>query len=57
VGLVRGPGGLKAVLRLPGGTAVLAAGESDEGFTVLALDDDGARVRGPHGERHLTLPE
>jgi len=58
VGLVRRPGGLRAAVAIGGEVVVLQPGESAGGWTLLALDEDGARLRGPDGrEEALTLPE
>jgi hypothetical protein len=56
VGIVRRGTELRAALSLRGETAVLAVGESLDGYTVLAVDDEaGVRLRGPGGEE-ITLP-
>ncbi|HVO10922.1 MAG TPA: hypothetical protein VMX54_09290 [Vicinamibacteria bacterium] len=58
VGLLRRPGGLVAVLSLEGEVELAAAGQAAAGVTVLAVDEDGARVRRADGsEETLTLPE
>ncbi len=55
VGIVVRGGQRKAALRLLGELAVLAPGESAEGYTVMSIDEEeGVRLRGPEGE--ITLP-
>jgi hypothetical protein len=58
VGLVRQGGRLRAALRTPAGTFLLGEGESSEGWTVLAIDEDsGVRLRESSGrEIALSLP-
>lgn len=54
VGFVRQAGTLRAALALHGEMTLLAVGESAEGFTLLAADEEsGVRLRGPHGEIDL----
>jgi hypothetical protein len=58
VGLVRRPGGLRAAVAIAGEVVILRPGESSGGWTLVALDEDGARLRGPDGhEEALTFPE
>jgi len=58
VGLVRRPGGLRAAVAIAGEVVVLRPGESAGGWTLVALDEDGARLRGPDGrEEALSFPE
>ena len=58
VGLVRRPGGLRAAVVIAGEVVILRPGESSGGWTLVALDEDGARLRGPDGrEEALTFPE
>lgn len=58
VGLLRRPGGLVAVLSLDGEVELAAAGQTAAGVTVLAVGEDGVRVRRPDGsEETLALPE
>jgi hypothetical protein len=55
VGIVHSGGGLRAALNIEGTVTVLAAGESAEGYTLLAVNDEaGARLRTPEG-RELQL--
>jgi hypothetical protein len=57
VGVVVRGGQRKAALYVRGEMAVLAAGETAGGYTVLSIDeDDGVRVRGPEGELTLSAP-
>jgi Tfp pilus assembly protein PilP len=49
VGLVRRGGAVKAVLKVHGRTVEVAAGESAGDYRVLAVDDDGVRLRGADG--------
>jgi hypothetical protein len=56
VGFVRQSGSLRAALVLNGQMALLAVGESAEGFTLLAADEEnGVRLRGSGGEIALAL--
>ena len=58
VGLVRQPGGLRAALAINGEIVLLRVGEEAEGWTLVALDEAQARLRGPDGhEEMVTLPE
>jgi len=58
VGLLRRPGGLVAVLSLDGEVDLAAAGQSAAGLTVLAVGEDGVRVRRADGtEETLTLSD
>jgi hypothetical protein len=57
VGVVLRAGKRKAALAIRGELAVLGPGESADGYTVLAIDEeDGVRLRGPDGETTLTSP-
>ena len=57
VGVVLRGGKRKAALAIRGELAVLGTGESADGYTVLAIDEeDGVRLRGPDGEMTLTPP-
>jgi hypothetical protein len=57
-GFLRQGGRLRAVLVLNGEVVLLAEGESAEGYTLLAADDEtGVRLRGPAGEIMLSLAE
>lgn len=58
VGLVRRPDGLRAAVAIAGEVVVLKRGESAGGWTLVALDEEGARLRGPDGrEESLALSE
>lgn len=58
VGLVRQSGGLRAVLAIHGELVLLRPGEASEGWTLVAVDEAEARLRGPDGhEETLPLPE
>jgi hypothetical protein len=60
IGFVRSAGRLQAALALPGGeTAVLAAGESASGYTLVAMEEETRVVlRLPDGrELTLTVPD
>jgi hypothetical protein len=58
VGLVRRLDGLRAAVAIAGEVVILRPGESSGGWTLVALDEDGARLRGPDGrEEALTFPE
>jgi len=57
VGVVRREGRLRAAISLGGEVVLLAPGESAGGVTVLAVQEDGVRLRGPDGrEQVLPLP-
>jgi hypothetical protein len=49
VGVVKRDGRLCAALSIGGEVVLLAPGESAGGVTVLAVQEDGVRVRGPDG--------
>jgi hypothetical protein len=49
VGVVNRDGRLCAALSIGGEVVLLAPGESADGVTVLAVQEDGVRVRGPDG--------
>jgi hypothetical protein len=58
VGLVRRPDGPRAAVAIAGEVVVLKRGESAGGWTLVTLDEEGARLRGPGGqEESLTFPE
>ena len=58
VGLVRRPDGLRAAVAIAGEVVVLKRGESAGGWTLVTLDEEGARLRGPAGEEEsLHFPE
>jgi hypothetical protein len=58
IGLVRQPGGLRAALAIRGEVVLLRPGEAAEGWTLVALDEAEARLRGPDGhEETVSLPE
>ena len=58
VGLVRRPDGLRAAVAIAGEVVVLKRGESAGGWTLVTLDEEAARLRGPAGqEESLTFPE
>jgi hypothetical protein len=57
VGLVRRAGRLVAALAIDGEVVLLAPGESASGYTLLAVGEEGIRLRGPDGhEEALALP-
>jgi hypothetical protein len=57
VGVVRREGRLRAAISLGGEVVLLAPGESAGGVTILAVHDDGVRLRGPDGlEQVLPIP-
>lgn len=57
VGVVRTAGRLRAALNIGGEVVLLAPGESSGGVTVLAVQEDGVRLRGPDGrEEVVPLP-
>jgi hypothetical protein len=49
VGLVRQSGGLRAAVAIRGEVVLLKPGESADGWTLVALDEDAVRLRGPDG--------
>ena len=49
VGLVRRGGALKAALAIAGETVVVGAGEVAGDYIVIAVDEDGVRLRTPEG--------
>ena len=58
VGIVRQSGGLRAALAIRGAVVLLRPGEAAEGWTLVALDETEARLRGPDGhEETVPLPE
>ena len=58
IGLVRQPGGLRVAVAVLGEIVLLRPGESAGGYTLVALDDAGVRLRGPDGqEERLDFPE
>jgi hypothetical protein len=57
VGVVRRDGRLCAALAIGGEVVLLAPGESAGGVTVLAVQEDGVRLRGPDGrDEVVALP-
>ncbi len=57
VGLVGSASGMSVALAIDGQVVVVAPGETDLGYRVLAIDRDvGVRISGPDGERVLPLP-
>jgi hypothetical protein len=57
VGVVARDGRLCAALSIAGDVVLLAPGESSGGVTVLAVQEDGVRLRGPDGrEEVVTQP-
>jgi hypothetical protein len=57
LGLLRSPRGLEAVLSIEGEVTIVRAGETLEGYTLLALDEDrGARMRDPSGHEFVLPP-
>lgn len=58
IGLVRQPGGLRVAATVQGEMVLLRPGDSAGGYTLVALDDAGVRLRGPDGqEERLDFPE
>jgi hypothetical protein len=58
VGLVRQPGGVRAAIAIHGEVVLLRPGETAQGWTLVALGEDGARLRGPDGHHEtVALPE
>jgi len=55
VGLVRRAGTLKAALQVHGETMVVGPGEAAGDYRVVAIDEDGVRLRAPDGTM-VTLP-
>jgi len=55
VGLVRRAGALKAALQVHGETIVVGAGEAAGDYRVVAIDEDGVRLRAADGTM-ITLP-
>jgi hypothetical protein len=53
VGIVRRDGGFRAALSIGGEVVLLAPGESSGGVTVLAVQEDGVRLRGPDGREEV----
>lgn len=57
VGIVLRGGKRKAALAIRGELAVIGPGETADGYTVLAIDDEnGVRLTGPEGEIRLAPP-
>lgn len=57
VGVIRRDGRLCAALAIGGDVVLLAPGESSGGVTVLAVQEDGVRLRGPDGrDEVVALP-
>ncbi len=58
VGLVRQAGGLRAAIAIRGEVVLLRPGEAAEGWTLVALDEAEARLRGPDGhEETVPVPQ
>jgi hypothetical protein len=58
VGLVRQSGGLRAAIAIRGEVVLLRPGEAAEGWTLVALDEAEARLRGPDGhEETVAVPQ
>jgi hypothetical protein len=58
VGIVLRGGQRKAALTIRGELAVIGPGESADGYTVVAIDDeDVVRLRGPEGDVTLAPPQ
>jgi hypothetical protein len=55
VGLVRRGGAIKAALQVHGETIVVGAGEAAGDYRVVAIDEDGVRLRAADGTT-ITLP-
>ena len=55
VGLVRRAGVIKAALQVHGETMVVGAGEAAGDYRVVAIDEDGVRLRAADGTM-ITLP-
>jgi hypothetical protein len=57
VGFVRRGGALRAALSLTGTLVVLAPGETSQGYSVIAVDEDsGVTVRAPDGSERVLPP-
>jgi hypothetical protein len=56
VGVVQRDGRLRAALSIGGEIVLLAPGETAGGVTVLAVQEDGVRLRGPDG-RDEVIPQ
>jgi len=58
VGLVRQSGELRAAIAIRGEVVLLRPGEAAEGWTLVALDEAAARLRGPDGhEETVPVPD
>ena len=58
VGVVLRGGKRKAALAIRGELVVIGPGETADGYTVVAIDEEqGVRLKGPEGEITLTPPE
>lgn len=57
VGLVRQSGGPRAAVAIAGEVVLLRPGETAHGWTLVALDEDGARLRGPDGREEPVFIE
>ncbi len=58
IGLVRQPDALRVAIAVLGELVLLRPGESAGGYTLVAMDDAGVRLRGPDGqEERLDFPE
>jgi hypothetical protein len=53
VGIVTRDGRLCAALSIAGDVVLLGPGESSGGVTVLAVQEDGVRLRGPDGREEV----
>ena len=53
MGVVRRDGRLRAALSIGGEIVLLAPGEAAGGVTVLAVLEDGVRLRGPDGREEV----
>jgi hypothetical protein len=56
VGFVRRGDNLRAVLSVRGATTVVGAGDDAEGYRVMAVDEDGVRLRTPTGDELVLKP-
>lgn len=57
VGLVRRRGGTRAAVAIAGEVVLLGPGDTAQGWTLVALDEDGARLRGPDGREEVVFIE
>jgi hypothetical protein len=56
IGYVRRGDNLRAVLSVRGATTVVGAGDDAEGYRVMAVDEDGVRLRTPAGDELVLKP-